>query len=129
MSRLNKATATRRQIHRWSNSFGRCGRLSAQGCNSSCARGQDRKPEFFRQHLHAHESYFASYGDNFIFRGRSARPTRRQYRTALLLELPYRAGGCVLEHEPFASNAAISAMRDHAVVFGIDNWPGSCRPA
>jgi hypothetical protein len=26
-------------------------------------------PEFFREHLHAHESYFAAYGDSFIFRG------------------------------------------------------------
>jgi len=34
-----------------------------------CTGPKTGTPEFFREHLHAHESYFASYGDSFIFRG------------------------------------------------------------
>jgi uncharacterized protein (DUF1330 family) len=63
-------------------------------------------PEFFREHLHAHESYFASYGDSFIFRGpiRSA-DGAHNIGTALLLELPNRAAADRFwNEEPFARN-------------------------
>ena len=57
-----------------------------------CTGPKTGTPEFFREHLHAHESYFASYGDSFIFRGpiRSA-DGADNIGTALLLELPDRA--------------------------------------
>ena len=61
---------------------------------------------FFREHLHAHESYFASYGDSFIFRGpiRSADGTDN-IGTALLLELADRAAADKFwNDEPFAKN-------------------------
>ena len=64
------------------------------------------RPEFFREHLHAHESYFASYGDSFIFRGpiRSA-DGADNIGTALLLELPDRAAADKFwNKEPFAKN-------------------------
>src|ERR1700730_17554992 len=63
-------------------------------------------PEFFREHLHAHESYFASYGDSFIFRGpiRSA-DGADNIGTALLIELPNRAAADRFwNEEPFARN-------------------------
>jgi hypothetical protein len=51
-----------------------------------------RHGEVAREQLHAHESYFASYGDSFIFRGpiRSA-DGADNIGTALLIELPNRA--------------------------------------
>jgi hypothetical protein len=57
-----------------------------------CTGPKTGTPEFFREHLHAHESYFASYGDSFIFRGpiRSA-DGADNIGTALFLELPDRA--------------------------------------
>ena len=54
--------------------------------------------------LHAHESYFASYADSFIFRGpiRSA-DGADNIGTALLLELPDRAAADAFwNEEPFA---------------------------
>jgi hypothetical protein len=46
------------------------GRLSPQGMQQFlCTGPKTGSPEFFRERLHAHESYFASYGDSFIFRG------------------------------------------------------------
>jgi hypothetical protein len=58
-------------IHRWSNSFGkRAADYSRKGMQQFlCTGPKTGTPEFFRTHLHAHESYFASYGDSFIFRG------------------------------------------------------------
>jgi hypothetical protein len=48
----------------------RNGSTHPTGCNSSCASDQKTgTPDFFREHLHAHESYFASYDDSLIFRG------------------------------------------------------------
>ena len=72
--------------------------------------------EFFRQHLHAHESYFASYGDSFIFRGpiRSA-DGADNIGTALLLELPDRAAADKFwNEEPFAKNGGYN--RDARIV-------------
>src|SRR5262249_26072636 len=79
-------------------------------------------PEFFRAHLHAHESYFASYGDSFIFRGpiRSA-DGADNIGTALLLELPDRAAADKFwSEEPFAKNGGY--QRDARItrwVFGV----------
>src|SRR5215471_934429 len=82
------------EIHRWSNSFQkRAADYRRKGLQQFlCTGPKTGTPEFFRQHLHAHESYFASYGDSFIFRGpiRSA-DGADNIGTALLLELPDRA--------------------------------------
>jgi uncharacterized protein YciI len=96
------------EIHRWSNSFGkRQADYRRKGLQQFlCTGPKTGTPEFFRAHLHAHESYFASYGDSFIFRGpiRSA-DGADNIGTALLLELPDRAAADKFwNEEPFAKN-------------------------
>jgi uncharacterized protein YciI len=96
------------EIHRWSNSFQkRAADYQRKGKQQFlCFGPKTGSPEFFREHLHAHESYFASYGDSFIFRGpiRSADGTEN-IGTALLLELPDRAAADKFwNNEPFAKN-------------------------
>jgi len=106
---LNKAGVTQRiEIHRWSNSFGkRAADYRRKGLQQFlCTGPKTNTPEFYRTHLHAHESYFASYGDSFIFRGpiRSA-DGADNIGTALLLELPDRAAADKFwNEEPFAKN-------------------------
>jgi uncharacterized protein YciI len=106
---LNKAGVYQRvEIHRWSNSFGeRAADYRRKGLQLFlCTGPKTGTPEFFREHLHAHESYFASYGDSFIFRGpiRSA-DGADNIGTALLLELPDRsAADTFWNNEPFARN-------------------------
>ena len=106
---LNKAGVYQRvEIHRWSNSFGkRAADYRRKGMQQFlCTGPKTGTPEFFRAHLHAHESYFASYGDSFIFRGpiRSA-DGADNIGTALLLELPDRAAADAFwNNEPFAKN-------------------------
>ena len=96
------------EIHRWSNSFGkRAADYRRKGLQQFlCTGPKTGSNEFFREHLHAHESYFASYGDSFIFRGpiRSA-DGADNIGTALLLELPDRAAADKFwNEEPFAKN-------------------------
>jgi uncharacterized protein YciI len=98
----------RGEIHRWSNSFGkRAADYRRKGLQQFlCTGPKTNTPEFYRAHLHAHESYFASYGDSFIFRGpiRSA-DGADNIGTALLLELPDRAAADKFwNNEPFARN-------------------------
>jgi uncharacterized protein YciI len=81
-----------------------------------CTGPKTGAPELYREHLHAHESYFASYGDSFIFRGpiRSA-DGADNIGTALLLELPDRAAADALwNNEPFAKNGGY--QRDARIV-------------
>jgi hypothetical protein len=106
------------EIHRWSNSFGkRAADYRRKGLQQFlCTGPKTGTPEFFRNHLHAHESYFASYGDSFIFRGpiRSA-DGADNIGTALLLELPDRAAAEKFwNEEPFARNGGYS--RDHRII-------------
>ncbi len=96
---MNKAGVySKVEIHRWSNSFGkRAADYRRKGMQQFlCTGPKTGTNEFFREHLHAHESYFASYGDSFIFRGpiRSA-DGADNIGTALLLELPDRAAAWV----------------------------------
>jgi uncharacterized protein YciI len=96
------------EIHRWSNSFGKPATdYRRKGLQQFlCAGPKTNTPEFYRENLHAHESYFASYGDRFIFRGpiRSA-DGADNIGTALLLELPDRAAvEKFWNNEPFARN-------------------------
>jgi uncharacterized protein len=106
---MNKAGLYRRvEIHRWSNSFRkRAADYARKGLQQFlCTAPKTGTPEFFREHLHAHESYFASYGDSFIFRGpiRSA-DGANNIGTALLIELANRAAADRFwNDEPFARN-------------------------
>ena len=116
---MNKAGVYERvEIHRWSNSFGkRAADYRRKGMQQFlCTGPKTGAPEFFREHLHAHESYFASYGDSFIFRGpiRSA-DGADNIGTALLLELPDRAAADKFwNEEPFAKNGGY--RRDSRIV-------------
>ena len=106
---MNKAGVYQRvEIHRWSNSFQkRAADYARKGLQQFlCTGPKTGTPEFFREHLHAHELYFASYGDSFIFRGpiRSA-DGADNIGTALLIELPNRAAADRFwNEEPFARN-------------------------
>jgi uncharacterized protein len=96
------------EIHRWSNSFGKCAAdYHRKGLQQFlCTGPKTGAPEFFRALLHAHESYFASYADSFIFRGPIRSPDGADnVGTALLLELPDRAAADKFwNEEPFAKN-------------------------
>jgi uncharacterized protein len=106
---LNRAGLYRSvEVHRWSNSFQkRQAHYARKGLQQFlCTGPKTGAPEFFRAHLNAHEKYFASYGDSFIFRGpiRSA-DGADNIGTALLLELPDRAAADAFwNNEPFAKN-------------------------
>ena len=119
-SRMNKAGVYERvEIHRWSNSFQkRAADYRRKGMQQFlCTGPKTGAPEFFRKHLHAHESYFASYGDSFIFRGpiRSA-DGADNIGTALLLELPDRAAADKFwNEEPFPRTADMRGTRDCTV--------------
>jgi uncharacterized protein YciI len=106
------------EIHRWSNSFGkRAADYRRKGMQQFlCTGPKTGDGAFFRKHLHAHESYFASYGESFIFRGpiRSA-DGADNIGTALLLELPDRAAADKFwNEEPFAKNGGY--QRDARIV-------------
>ncbi|HUI97457.1 MAG TPA: YciI family protein [Xanthobacteraceae bacterium] len=111
------------EVHRWSNSSGkRAADFRRTGLQQFlCTAPKTGTPEFFRQHLHAHESYFASYADSFIFRGpiRSA-DGADNIGTALLLALPDRAAAeAFWNNEPFAANGGYRAeYRIKRWVFG-----------
>ena len=119
---LNKAGIYQRvEIHRWSNSYQkRASDYRRKGMQQFlCTGPKTGTPEFFRAHLHAHESYFASYGDSFIFRGpiRSA-DGAENIGTALLLELPDRAAADKFwNEEPFAKNGGYPGV-SHPIVPG-----------
>ena len=110
---LHKAGVYARvEIQRWSNSFGkRAADYTRKGMQQFlCTGPKTGTPEFFRAHLHAHESYFASYADSFIFRGpiRSADGTEN-IGTALLIELPDRAAADKFwDNEPFSKHGGYS---------------------
>ena len=116
---LNKAGLYGKiEIQRWSNSFGkRAADYARKGQQQFlCTGPKTGTPEFFRSHLHAHESYFASYGDNFIFRGpiRSA-DGADNVGTALLIELPDRAAADRFwNEEPFSKNGGYN--RDARII-------------
>ena len=81
---MNKAGVYERvEIHRWSNSFGkRAADYARKGMQQFlCTGPKTGTPEFFRSHLHAHESYFASYGDELhLPRADPLGRRRRQHR-------------------------------------------------
>src|SRR2546430_8549128 len=114
---MSKAGVYQRvEIHRWSNSFQkRQADYRRKGLQQFlCTGPKTGTPEFFREHLHAHESHFASYGDSFIFPDpiRSA-DGADNIGTALLLELPDRGGGQVLERGAVCQERRISERSPH----------------
>lgn len=106
---LNQAGVYDRvEVHRWSNSFlKRQADYQRKGMQQFLCMGKKADdPQLLATHLHDHESYFAEYGNSFIFRGpiRSADGTEN-IGTALLLELPGRAAADEFwTNEPFAAN-------------------------
>lgn len=110
---MHKASVYRSvEINRWSNSFGkRASEYKRKGMQLFlCTGPKTGTNEFFRGHLHAHESYFASYAESFIFRGpiRSA-DGADNIGTALMLELPDRAAADKFwNEEPFAKHGGYS---------------------
>jgi uncharacterized protein len=111
-------------IRRWSNSFlKRAADYKRKGLQQYLCTGSkiaDAAP-FFAKHLHAHESYFESYGDSFIFRGPLRSPDGADnIGTALLLELPDRAAAeRFWNNEPFAANGGYQEdSRIYRWVFG-----------
>ena len=104
----------RADIRRWSNSFlKRAADYKRKGMQHYLCTGSkihDAAP-FFRQHLHAHESYFKEYEKSFIFRGPLRSPDGADnIGTALLLELPDRAAAeRFWNNEPFAANGGYQA--------------------
>jgi uncharacterized protein YciI len=121
---MDKAGVYQRvEIHRWSNSFQkRAADYVRKGLQQFlCTGPKTGTPEFFREHLHAHESYFASYRESFIFRGpiRSA-DGADNIGTALLIELPNRAAADRFwNEEPFVMNGGyLGDVRITRWVFG-----------
>jgi hypothetical protein len=111
-------------IRRWSNSFlKRAADYQRKGlqqyfCTGSKITDAD---DFIAKHLHAHESYFETYEDSFVFRG----PLRSEdglvnVGTALMLELPDRAAAEEFwNNEPFAANGGYQDdSRIYRWVFG-----------
>ena len=102
------------EINRWSNSFGkRAADYRRKGMQQFlCTGPKTNTNEFYRAHLHAHESYFASYGDSFIFRGRSARPTAPTTSAPRCCSNSRpRRGGQVLERGAVFQERRLSARR------------------
>lgn len=122
---LNKAGVYDRiEVKRWSNSFlKRAADYKRKGLQQFFCTGskiEDAAP-FIAVHLHAHESYFKSYEDSFIFRGPLRSPDGLvNVGTALLLELPDRqAAEDFWNNEPFAANGGYQDdSRIYRWVFG-----------
>ena len=121
---LNRAGVYEKvDIRRWSNSFlKRAADYKRKGLQQYlCTGSKIDDPPFFRQHLHAHESYFKDYGESFIFRGPLRSPDGADnVGTALLLELPDRAAADRFwNNEPFAKNGGYQKdARIYRWVFG-----------
>jgi len=107
---LNRAGVYEKtDIRRWSNSFlKRAADYERKGMQQYFCTGSKiaNAAPFFAAHLHAHETYFRTYEDSFIFRGPLRSPDGAEnIGTALLLELPDRAAAEEFwNNEPFAAN-------------------------
>jgi uncharacterized protein YciI len=122
---LNRAGVYERiEIKRWSNSFlKRACDYDRKGQEYYFYTGskiEDAGP-FIAEHLHAHESYFKSFEDSFIFRGPLRSPDGMvNVGTALLIELPDRiAAESFWNNEPFAAHGGYQDdSRMYRWVFG-----------
>jgi uncharacterized protein len=122
---LNRAGVYERvDVRRWSNSFmKRAADYKRKGMQQYLCTGSKiaDSAAFFAKHLHAHESYFKSYDESFIFRGPLRSPDGTEnVGTALMLELPDRAAADKFwNNEPFAANGGYQAdSRIYRWVFG-----------
>lgn len=112
------------EIKRWSNSFiKRAADYRRKGLQQYFYTGSkiEDAADFIAEHLHAHESYFKSFEDNFIFRGPLRSPDGLvNVGTALLIELPDRlAAEDFWNNEPFAANGGYQDdSRMYRWVFG-----------
>lgn len=102
------------EIRRWSNSFlKRAADYKRKGMQQYLCTGSKivDAAAFFARHLHAHESYFKTYEESFIFRGPLRSPDGTEnVGTALLLELRDRAAAEQFwNNEPFAANGGYQA--------------------
>lgn len=122
---VNKAGVYERiDIHRWSNSFlKRADDYKRKGLQQFLCTGSkiDDTVTLLATYRNAHEKYFDSYGDNFIFRGpiRSADGIEN-IGTAIMLEVPGRAEvDAFWNNEPFvASGGYKDDSRIYRWVFG-----------
>jgi len=122
---LNRAGVYARiEIKRWSNSFlKRASDYNRKGLEQYFYTGskiEDAGP-FIAEHLHAHESYFKSFEDSFIFRGPLRSPDGLvNVGTAILIELPDRgAAERFWNEEPFAAHGGYQDdSRMYRWVFG-----------
>ena len=107
---LNKAGCYERiDIYRWSNSFQkRAAEYKRKGMQQFLCTGSkiDNPAALFAAQLNAHENYFKTFADSFIFRGPiCSADGADNVGTALLLELPDRAAAeDFWNNEPFAAN-------------------------
>lgn len=122
---LNRAGVYDRvEIKRWSNSFlKRASDYQRKGEQQYFYTGSkiEDAADFIAEHLHAHESYFKSFEDRFIFRGPLRSPDGLvNVGTALLIELPDRqAAEDFWNNEPFAAHGGYQDdSRMYRWVFG-----------
>jgi uncharacterized protein len=112
------------EIKRWSNSFlKRASDYPRKGLEQYFYTGSkiEDAEAFITEHIHAHESYFKSFEDNFIFRGPLLSPDGLfNVGTALMIELPDRAAAeSFWNDEPFAANGGYQKdSRMYRWVFG-----------
>ncbi|MBT5569905.1 MAG: hypothetical protein HOJ90_01680 [Alphaproteobacteria bacterium] len=122
---LNKAGVYDQiEIKRWSNSFiKRASEYKRKGMQTYFYTGSKIRDaaDFIAEHLHAHESYFKSFEDSFIFRGPLRSPDGLEnVGTAILIELPDHAAAVAFwNNEPFAANGGYQDdSRMYRWVFG-----------
>jgi uncharacterized protein YciI len=112
------------EIKRWSNSFlKRASDYPRKGLEQYFYTGSkiEDASAFIAEHLHAHESYFKSFEDSFIFRGPLRSPDGMvNVGTALLIELPdHSAAERFWNNEPFAAHGGYQDdSRMYRWVFG-----------
>lgn len=112
------------EIKRWSNSFiKRASDYDRKGLQQYFYTGSkiEDAVDFIAEHLHAHESYFKSFEDSFIFRGPIRSPDGMvNVGTAILIELPdQQAAEDFWNNEPFAANGGYQDdSRMYRWVFG-----------
>lgn len=112
------------EIKRWSNSFiKRASDYQRKGLKQYFYTGSkiENAEAFIAEHLHAHESYFKTFEDSFIFRGPLRSPDGMvNVGTALMIELPDgTAAESFWNNEPFAANGGYQDdFRMYQWVFG-----------
>ena len=116
------------EINRWSNSFQKtAAEYRRKGMQQFlCTGPKTGTPEFFREHLHAHESYFASYARQLhLPRAGPLGGWHGQYRHGAAAGVAGpRGGGQVLARGAVREERRVSGrLADHAVgVRGLRRW-------